>query len=165
MSDPAVSEAPESNEVDPQEGDAKTFDAEYVKQLRAENARYRTEAKSNAKAAEKLAELENASKSEVQKAQDALTAAEAKASAAEAKALSLSIATEHKLGSEDAALLSGLADEDTMRVLAKRLAGQVEQQKKNGNRVPKEGTTTHNSSGTDEMRDFTRDLFSRAVGE
>ena len=46
----------------PQEGaeqpaETKTFDADYVKKLRDEAAKYRTEAKANAKAAEKLAEI------------------------------------------------------------------------------------------------------------
>lgn len=123
-------------------------------------------AKDNADAAKRLAEIEDAQKSEAQKAADALSKAEQRAVQAEARALSLTIATEHKLGTEDAALLAALPDEDSMRALAKRLAGQMGEQKKNGNRVPKEGTSTTSSpSGDDEMREFTRDLFTRAAAD
>lgn len=119
-------------------------------------------AKENAEAAKRLAEIEDAQKSEAQKAADALAKAEQRAAEAEAKALSLQIATEHKLGAEDASLLAALPDEDSMRALAKRLAGQVEEQKKNGNRVPKEGTsTTSGPTGDDEMREFARSVFRR----
>ncbi len=49
-----------------------TFDADYVAKLRAENARYRTEAKANSDAAKKLADIEEANKSEAQKQAEAL---------------------------------------------------------------------------------------------
>lgn len=108
-------------------------------------------AKANASAAARLAEIEESQKSEAQKAQEALTAAAARADAAEAKALSLQIATEHKLGSEDATLLASLPDEDSMRALAKRLAGQVEERKKQGNHVASEGTSGGAKSSTGEQ--------------
>lgn len=120
-------------------------------------------AKDNAQAAKRLAEIEEAQKSDAQKAADALAKAEERIKVAESKALSLTIATEHKLGAEDAALLAALPDEDSMRAFAERLAGQVAEQKKQGNRVPKEGTTTTTSpNGDDDMREFARDLFERA---
>lgn len=117
-------------------------------------------AKANAEAAKRLSEIEESQKSEAQKAADSLAKAEERAKAAETKALSLSIATEHKLGAEDAALLAALPDEDSMQALAKRLAGQDEEQKKQGNRVPKEGTSTSTSpNGDDEKRELVRGLF------
>lgn len=115
-------------------------------------------AKENAEAAKRLGEIEDANKTEAQKAADALTRAEQRAVKAEAKALSLTIATDHKLGTEDAALLAVLPDEDSMRALAKRLAGQVEERKKNGNHVPREGETPK-SKGNDDEREFVRKLF------
>lgn len=51
----------------PAEDKQQTFDAEYVAGLRKENAKYRTLAKENAAAAAKLAEIEEASKTEAQK--------------------------------------------------------------------------------------------------
>lgn len=67
----------------PPEGDQEqqgkeTFDADYVQKLRAEAAKYRTQAKENSSAAQRLAELEEASKSESQKQAERLAAAEAR---------------------------------------------------------------------------------------
>lgn len=45
-----------------------TFDAEYVKKLRAENAKHRNEAKANAEAAKRLAEIEMANATDLEKA-------------------------------------------------------------------------------------------------
>lgn len=117
-------------------------------------------AKENAAAAKRLAEIEDAQKAEAQKAADALTKAEQRALEAEKRALSLEIATQHKLGPEDAALLAALPDEDSMQALARRLAGQAEEQRKAGPRVPKQGTqTAAAATGDDVMRDAVRNLF------
>lgn len=59
------------------EGEPKVFDAEYVAKLRQEAAKYRTEAKANAEAAKRLAEIEEANKTEAQKLADRLKALEA----------------------------------------------------------------------------------------
>lgn len=115
-------------------------------------------AKENAEAAKRLAEYEEAQKSETQKISDRLAAAEERATKAEAKALSLTIATENKLGPEDAALIASLPDEDSMRALATRLAGQAEEQRKNGNHVPNEGTATRPADNGEGA--FARSLFS-----
>lgn len=56
----------------PQADKQQVFDADYVAKLRAENARYRTAAKDNADAAKRLAEIEEAKKSEAQKQAEAL---------------------------------------------------------------------------------------------
>lgn len=69
-----------------QQADTKTFDADYVKKLRDEAAKYRTEAKANATAAEKLKALEDANKSEADKQAERLAQAEQRAIALEAKA-------------------------------------------------------------------------------
>ena len=76
----------------PQEGaeqpnaETKTFDADYVKKLRDEAAKYRTEAKANADAANKLKALEDANKSEADKTAERLAQAEQRAVALEVKA-------------------------------------------------------------------------------
>lgn len=69
--EPQVDPAGDANDVEP-----KTFDEAYVKELRAEAAKYRTQAKENAEAAKRLAELEEASKTEQQKQAERLEAAE-----------------------------------------------------------------------------------------
>jgi hypothetical protein len=65
--------------------DPKTFDADYVSKLRAESAKYRTEAKANANAATRLVEIEEASKTDAQKLTDRATAAESKIKEYEAR--------------------------------------------------------------------------------
>ena len=66
----------------PQAGEAetKTFDADYVSKLRAENAKWRTEAKANAGAAEKLRTIEQQNMSELDRAKSLLEQATKRAS-------------------------------------------------------------------------------------
>lgn len=75
-----MSETSETVETQPEavapDDEPKTFDASYVAKLRQEAAKYRTEAKENASAAKRLAEIEEASKSEAQKAAERLAALE-----------------------------------------------------------------------------------------
>lgn len=101
---PAPVEAPTAQEAEP-----KTFDADYVAKLRQEAAKYRTEAKANADAAKRLAEIEEAQKTEAQKLADRLAAAEAKAQAAEVKALRSEIAQAKGV---PAALLTGSTEDE-----------------------------------------------------
>lgn len=70
----AATEAPveSQQEAAPQEGEAKTYDEAYVKQLRAEAAKYRTEARNAAAAAE---QARQANMSEAEKAIDEARAA------------------------------------------------------------------------------------------
>ncbi|MDR2703182.1 MAG: hypothetical protein LBB58_02415 [Cellulomonadaceae bacterium] len=114
-----------------------TFDKAYVEKLRAEAAKYRTEAKANgeaakvnAEAAKRLAELEDAGKTETQRLTDQLAKANAELAAlvaerdaAKAAELRAAIALEHGLSPEDAELLVG--DEKAQRALAARLTQSV----------------------------------------
>lgn len=99
---------------------------------KAEARKWEDRAKLNKTAADTLAALEEANKTEAQKLTDRATAAELKATEselkateAEARALRRDVALEHKLTKEDAALLDGMAGEDAMRALAARLAQQA----------------------------------------
>lgn len=67
-------EQPQAGEQEPT-----VFDADYVKSLRAEAAKYRTEAKANAEAAKRLAALEESQKTETERLTERLTAAEQRA--------------------------------------------------------------------------------------
>src|SRR5690606_38338309 len=100
-------------------------------------------AKENAEAARRLAEIDEAQKSEAEKFAEQLAKAEAAAREAEARALRREIALEHGLSKEDAALLDAVTDEDAMRRLAARLAKQAAEQSshitQNGAYVPSEG--------------------------
>lgn len=146
----------EVNEQTPPEGESETFDAEYVAKLRKENAKYRTEAKSNAGAAKRLAEIEEAQKTVEEKTAERLAKAEQTARDAEARALRREVALEHKLSKDDAALLDAVTDEAAMRALAVRLGGDVG--KKKPNHVPREGNNSRPPGSTDE-REFVRGLF------
>lgn len=65
---PAPEQQPEPAQPAPAAADKQqVFDAEYVAKLRAEAAKYRTDAKANAEAAKRLAEIEEANKTEAQR--------------------------------------------------------------------------------------------------
>ena len=91
------------------DAEPKTFDADYVAKLRQEAAKYRTDAKANADAAKRLAEIEEAQKTETQKLADRLAAAEKKAQDAELKALRSDIAQAKGV---PAALLTGSTEDE-----------------------------------------------------
>lgn len=115
MSVQPVESAPSAEPADkPQEGgeQGKTFDASYVENLRKEAAKYRTEAKANADAAKRLSEIEDAQKSEQQKAAEAAAATERRAAEAEAKALRLEVAFEKGLTPAQAKRLVGGSREE-----------------------------------------------------
>lgn len=98
-----------------------TFDADYVKALRAEAAKYRTEAKANADAAAKLREIEDAQKSEAQRAQEALAAAQRDAETARLEALRYRVGVSAGLPPEAISRLQG-ATEDEIAADAAKLA-------------------------------------------
>ena len=131
MSDQDAPETPEPA----QEATPETFDRDYVAKLRAESAKYRTEAKANAKAAEKLAAIEEASKSELDKAAERATAAEARAAAAEAQLVRKDIAAAKGLKPEAAEFLTGTTPEEIEASADKLLALMPEQQRPPGRPV------------------------------
>ena len=120
---------------------------------KAKSREWERKAKANAGAAQRLAEIEEANKTEAQKAAERLAKAEQTAKDAEARVLRREVALEHKLGKDDAALLDSIIDEDAMRALAARLAGGRQQR----NHVPREGSNPK-PPATDE-REFVRNLF------
>lgn len=135
-----------------QQEQPKTFDADYVANLRKEAAKYRTEAKANADAAKRLAEIEEANKSEVQRAADRLKAAETEAAEARRDALRYRIASKFKIDDEDAELFLTGSDEESLTKQAERLTAREAarkadadaaeaERKKRGNHVPREGST------------------------
>lgn len=126
---------------------------------KAEARKWESRAKENSTAAARLAEIEDASKTEAQRAADAQKAAEERAVAAEARALRREVALEHSLSKDDAALLDGVTDEDAMRALAARLATPVAQ--RHGNTAPLEGSTPSQPLNDDRM-DFIQGLVANA---
>lgn len=107
---------------DGSQDEPKTFDADYVSKLRAESAKYRTEAKANADAAKRLAEIEESQKTETQKLSDAKAAAESDAQQARADALRWRTAAKFGITDEDAETFLTGTDEETLTRQAERLA-------------------------------------------
>lgn len=147
-------ETPPEGEAKP---DAKTFDAEYVKKLRDEAAKYRTEAKANADAAKRLADIEQANKTEAQKQADQLADALKDAQAARAEALRFKIAAKFGVSDEDTELFLSGSDEETLTKQAQRLVERDAERKKQGNHVPGEGSKTNVTEG--DGRTVARALF------
>lgn len=109
-------EAPQGNpEVEPQED--KT-------DWKAESRKWEARAKENNGAALKLTQLEEASKSELQKAIDRATAAEASLADKEAEALRLTVAARHGISADNLDLLTG-STEDELEAKAKKIASLI----------------------------------------
>jgi len=136
----------------PQPKPSETVD--YWKQRSRENER---QAKANADAAKRLAEIEEAQKSEAQKTADRLAAAEKDAADARREALRLRVAAKHGIGDEDADLFLTGSDEETLTRQAQRLSTREADRKKNGNHVPREGGST--SSAPNDLAEFRESLF------
>lgn len=150
--------------VEPQEGaeqheDGKTFDADYVAKLRQEAARYRTEAKANADAAARLAEIEDAQKTEAQRAAERIAELEAQANEAKRDALRFKVASKHGISDEDADLFLTASDEETLTKQAERLAAHREDAGK-----PRQPKPDRNQGRTESGSTSTADQFAAAVG-
>lgn len=121
MTEEATKTEPVATDDAPAEG-AQTFDAAYVQKLRAEAAKYRADARSAKDAVDELAKIRDAQKSDADRQADALKEAQATAAQARAETARFRIALEHHLTAEDATLLEGVTDEESMQRIAKRLA-------------------------------------------
>lgn len=119
-------------------------------------------AKDNKSAADELASLKDSQKSNEQKFEERLSGMEKRAQEAEARALRSDIAARHGISAEDRDLFLTGSDEATLEAQAKRLAERNADQKKNGNRAPKEGGTTTDAGTDKDLREFTRNLFASA---
>lgn len=85
-----------------------------------------------------------------------------KHAAAEARILRADIASTYGISKEDRDLFLTGSDEATIEAQAKRLAERNAEQKKNGNRAPREGRTTTSGDPDKDMREAVRGLFGRA---
>lgn len=102
-------EAPAAAESTPAAPEPKVFDEDYVKQLRSEAARYRTEAQ---EAKGRLSEREEAEKSELERAQGKLAKAEQRAAQAETELIRFQIASEKGVPAEAVEFLTGSSREE-----------------------------------------------------
>ncbi len=162
MSSESVETAPEQNAPEAPEqspnDETKVFDADYVAKLRQEAAKYRTEAKANADAAKRLAEIEDAQKSEAQKAADRIAELEQQAATAQREALRFKVASKFGISDEDADLFLTGSDEETLGKQAERLAARAEDAGKPRSPRP-DPNQGRNSSGSPS----TADQFAAAV--
>lgn len=160
MTDTNVESAdPAASQEDQQEPEAKTFDAEYVDKLRKESAKYRTEAKANAEAAKRLAELEESQKSEAEKQAERIAELEKQIEGANVQALRSRAAAKYQIAPEHAEIILTGTDEETVDRQAKLFSEQVSASKKNGPHVPKEGAVTAPVDAS--RREFVRRLTGR----
>lgn len=104
-----AAEASKPEAEQPQGDQPKTFDAEYVKTLRGENAQWRIKAQ---QADERAQELEDAQKSELEKAQTKASRLEQKAGEAEAKLLRFEVAAQKQVPADMLDLLAGSTREE-----------------------------------------------------
>lgn len=112
-------------------------------------------AKDNAQAAKRLAEIEEAQKSEAEKSADRIRALEGEAEAAKRDALRFKVASKYGIGDEDADLFLTGSDEESLTKQAERLAGRIEERKKQGNVVASEGKSAGAKTSTaDQFADF-----------
>lgn len=156
-------EQPEQEPQEGAEGAPKTFDAEYVEKLRKEAAKYRTEAKENADAAKRLSEIEDAQKSEAEKASERIAKAEAEVASVPAKvadALREHLVALHDIDKDDAELFLTATEPELLLKQITRLVGQSDKRKKS-HVVPGEGKTPTVHSGDADRRAFVRQLTGR----
>lgn len=126
MSEEQAAEVTPEAPSTPQDGaEPKMFDADYVAKLRQESAKYRTDAKANADAAKRLAEIEEAQKSGEQKAAERVAAAEARAVALELQVARAEIANEVGIPVD---VLAGPADntQDAIKAWAQSLKALID---------------------------------------
>ena len=127
---------------------------------KAKAREWENRAKANKSAADELATIKEAQKTEAQKSADRLAAAEKDAVDARRDALRFKIAAKFAIGDEDVDLFLTGNDEETLTRQATRLTARETDRKKQGNFVPKEGNNPK-PGGDNEMRDFTRNLFAK----
>ncbi|MBF6189432.1 hypothetical protein [Nocardia farcinica] len=133
--------------------------AETVEFWKSKSREWEKQSKANAEAAKRLAEIEDAQKSETQKAADAKAKAEAELASVPAKvadALREHLVKLHKISDEDAELFLTAADPELLIKQVTRLVGGSDKGKKN--LVPREGRTPQRPS-EDPERTAVRELF------
>lgn len=148
MTDDSTTDTPNDDQTDSDHDEGRqTFDAEYVRKLREQSAKYRTAAKANADAAKRLADLENSQKSEIQKAMDRADAAERDLAARTRENLRLQVASKHGITGDHLDLLHG-DDEASLEANAVKITKLIG----NGRKpiVPAEGKTPKEPAASEE---------------
>lgn len=156
----------ESAEATATEADATTEQQETEQQKPTETVEFwkqkareqEKRAKDNAGAAKRLAEIEEAQKSEADKAAERIRSLEGEVENAQRDALRFKVASQYGISDDDTELFLTGSDEDTLAKQAERLGQRSDERKKQGNHAPREGATTR-QPGPDEEREAVRELF------
>lgn len=152
--------APEASKADPQKQEqGKTFTQAELDQIITD--RLAQQAKNKFGDYEALKAKADGAKTVEQQLADL----SAKYAEAEARALRSDIASSYGISKEDRDLFLTGSDEATLTAQAKRLADREADQKKNGNRAPREGDTTTDADKNKDLREFTRELFGAAQND
>lgn len=156
-----TNDADTATEADAREGaaqeegqqDQDVFDRQYVEKLRRENAKYRTRVKELEPQAAKLRELEDASKSELERAQERIKALESEHQAAQSKLLRADVAQTKGV---PAHLLPTSGTKEELEEAADKLLAWAGENKKSSS-LPRVGAVGADSSG------LSRDELARSV--
>jgi len=160
MSEDAGAPTPPPADPPATEGAPVDLSAE-VDKWKALSKKNEARAKENSAAAKRLAEIEEAGKTEAQKAADRIAQAEAEVASVPAKVaeqLRDSLVDLGVVSAEDKVLLTA-SDPETLLAQIQRLGVRTEDRKKNGNRAPLQGRTTNQPGNDESLREFTRSLF------
>lgn len=112
--------------------------------------------------ATKLDEIEQANQTEAEKTAKRIADLEAELGNTRRDSTRLKIAAEHGItDADDIDLFLTGNDEETLTKQAKRLADRTAEQKKQGNRAPREGQTPAVAPGDEDRRAFVRNLTGR----
>jgi hypothetical protein len=96
-------------------------------------------------------------------AEERIAALEAEVETSKREALKRRVQAAHGIADEDADLFLTGTDEETLAAQAKRLVDRESERKSKGNHVPREGNNP--KPGSDEMGEFTKNLFQRAAAD
>jgi hypothetical protein len=115
---------------------------------KAEARKWEQRAKENTAAAKKLAEIEEANKTEAQKQAERLAEAETAAAKAKAEALRFRVAAKHSISDEDADLFLTGTDEETLLKQAQRLMERTPAQPRSPQPNRQQGTPSNPKPGS-----------------
>lgn len=164
MSDTTFTETQET-EPTATEGQEVDLTAE-VEKWKALARKSEARAKENSAAAKRLAEIEEAGRTESEKAADRVAKAEAEVAAVPSRVADALRDALVALGvvSEDRKVLLTATEPEALLAQVRAVQSLESDRKKQGNHVPTEGNPSR-STGNDEIREFTRDLFNRAKAD
>lgn len=133
------------------QADVNSMMADYKRSLRAENEELRSKAA-------QFDEMQQSNKSELEKLQDAVSAAEKRATDAESVLARTRIQATHGISNEDAELFLTASDEESLTRQAEALAARLQSMRPVSNYSPREGHLVASPEPSDEEQ-FVGDLF------